>query len=44
MYPYEVRLVNSRCLQQTTLNVEAIVRVYLTSPPTQLALFVQYTS
>ena len=41
MYTYEVRFVNSRCLHETILKIEAIVRVYLPSPPSQLALVVQ---
>jgi hypothetical protein len=31
VYTYKVLLVNSRCLHGTTLQVEAIVRIYLPS-------------
>ena len=39
-YTHLVCLVNSRCLYETTLKVEAIVRVYLPSSTSKLTLFV----
>jgi hypothetical protein len=39
VYTYQIRLVNSRCLHETTLKVEPIDRVYLINSPCQLALF-----
>ena len=40
IYTYAIRLDNSRCLPETTLGVEALVRVYLPCSPVQLALYV----
>ena len=36
MYTYPIRLVDPRCLLGTSLKVEAIVRLYLPSPPSHL--------
>ena len=38
MYTSQIRLVYSRCLHETTLEVKPIDRVYLRSSPSQLAL------
>ena len=40
MYTYPICLVNSCCLHETIVKVETAYRVYLPSPPNQLALFV----
>ena len=40
MYANQVYLINSRCLYKITLKIEAIVSIYLPSPPSQLLLFV----
>ena len=41
MYNYTIHIVNQHCLDETTLNIEAIVRVYIPIPTSQLALFVR---
>ena len=44
VYTYPIRLINSRCLHEAAFEIEAIVRVYLTNSPSELALFARYNS
>jgi hypothetical protein len=44
MQTNSIDLGNSRCLRETTLNVEAVVCAYLTRPPRQLSLLAWHIS
>jgi hypothetical protein len=44
MYTYPIRIVNSRCLHETTLKAEVIAHLYLPCSLSQVAMFVRKTT
>ena len=44
VYTYQVRLINFRCLYETTRKVEPLFRLYLPNSPSHLALFARNNS